>query len=99
VQRIEALALVVRVGREEVRKMPPPALLELPEERSMKHPIIWDDELRQLVRQEFLLTWDPFNHNGLPTLQAEPKKSRARSFSLSRGLPRLTTLGKFCAST
>ena len=58
--------------------MPPPTLLELPEERSLKHPIIWDDELRQLVRQGVLLPWDPFNHNGLPTLQSEQKKTPAR---------------------
>ena len=52
--------------------MPPPTLIELPEERSLKHPIIWDDELRHPVHQGVLLPWDPFNHNGLPTLQAEP---------------------------
>jgi len=53
--------------------MPPLALLELPKERSLKHPIIWDDELRQLVRQGVLLPRDPFYHNGLPKLQAKPK--------------------------
>ena len=73
VQRIEKLAIVVLDGRKEVRQMPPQALFRLPEKRTLKHPIIGDDELRQIVRQGVLLPWDPFNHNGYPMFQAEPK--------------------------
>ena len=53
--------------------MPIPTMFKLLEERTLKHPIIWDDELRQLVRQEVLLPWDPFNQNMYPTFQEEPK--------------------------
>ncbi len=53
--------------------MPLLALFKMLEERTLKHQIIWDDELRQLVRQGVLLPWDPFNQNGYATFQAEPK--------------------------
>ena len=39
-QRIEKRALVVCVGHEAVRKMPPPALLKLLKELPLKHPIM-----------------------------------------------------------
>jgi hypothetical protein len=54
--------------------MPPPTLFKLLEELTLKHPIIWDDELRQLVRQRVLLPWDPFHHNDYPTFQTELKE-------------------------
>jgi len=49
-KRVGKRALVVRVGRKEVRQMPPLALCKLLEERTLKHLIVWDDELRQLIR-------------------------------------------------
>ena len=80
--------------------MPPPALFKLLEERTLKHLIIWDDELRQLARQGVLLPWNLFHQNDYLTFQAEPKKlPRYSSLSMSRGLPRLTTPNMFCAST
>jgi hypothetical protein len=48
--------------------MPPPALFELLKEHALKHPIIGDDELRQLVRQGVLLPRDPFDHQDHSTL-------------------------------
>ncbi len=54
--------------------MPPPAMFKLLKELPLKHPIIWDDELRQVVRQGVLLPWDQFNQNNNTKLQTEPKK-------------------------
>jgi hypothetical protein len=86
-ERIESPTLVVVARSEQINRVRPPFGVQPLEESWGKHPIIRDEELRELIRECILLSRHPLDRNSNPMGITKPKEVLRQSVKRDPSAP------------